>query len=436
MTFKHEKHPVNRAGIFRKTFVFLGALCLPYMTYAQSAADSNNAKLLDDFIRSKGYSSSIEFNAANIKQFWVDQSVLSQNDSIVISTENSKTGSWTSVPLKIQLANVSEAQDCRVSVISTTPDFSFAVTNDKSVKLSDSSAEDDFIHYHVASSDFHLEDAPGFSFHLVFSSKAASPISIQKIVLSFTNNKNSSVLISPGTLRITKNDLVVNSKTGSLSDHSDNGILMTGKQVSVFTSKFIPVDDNEISVLLTIKNIGNKPSRIYAGFALYSKDRKAMDNRNYPYKNINKVLNVVSVDKAAGKLVVDSYPDEWTKNCFLAWGAEKDLSDVPNDKIVNGKITEVRKLENGQAEIVMSSPIKTALEEGAKVRVHGTGSHLYPNIKVVQPGEEATFPATIRKDKDSLEFSTKAFSKGVYYVKPVILSLEDNVVITDYRISF
>lgn len=435
MSFKQDRLFPDHSGFLSKAFVFLSVLCLPCMTYAQKAtADSDNARLLADFIKSKGYSASIEFDAANIKQFWVDKSVLSKDDSIVISTRQNKGGTWESVPLKIQLANASESMDCRIDVIATSRDFSFYVTNSKSVQLSKSTAEDDFIQYHVANSFFHLEDAPGFSFNLVFLSKESSPISIKKIVFSFSNNKKSSVLASPGELRITGNDLAA-SKANSLSERPDKSILITEKQSTVSTSKFIPVTDNTISVSLKLRNTGDKPARIYTGFVTYSKEKKALDSRNYPYKNINRTLNVISVDKNAGKIVVDSYP-EWARNCFLAWDAEDDLSDVPNGKIVNGKIAEVRKLENGQAEIVMNAPIKTALEKGAKVRIHGTGAYLYPNIKVLQPGEEASFPATIKKDDSSRDFSPDAFSNGIFFVKPIILSSEDKILITDYSISF
>ena len=435
MLFIQEKKHVSRAGVLKRSLAVLFVLFFASMAFAQNEmTTTDNAKLLDDYIRSKGYSGVIEFDASNIKQFWVNPSVSGKNGSVNILLEKKNVDKMESIPLKIQLANVTDALDCKVDVISSSSDIAFRVTNAKSKVLSKSSFENDFIHYHISSASFHMEDASGFLFNLVFESGSPDPLSIRKIVLSFSNNKNSSVLVSPGELKITKNDLAV-VKTGSISESPDKSILVSGKQTIVSTAKFIPVADNAISTTLKIKNNGDKPTRIYTGFAIYSIDKAPLDSRNYPYNNINKLLTVISVDKAAGKIVVDSCP-EGAKNCFLAYGAKSDLSDVPNEQLVTGKISEIRKLENGQAEIVMNAPIKTPLEEGAKVRVHGNGANLYTEVKTVQPGQEETFTATVKKDDESLEFSKKTFSKGVFYVKPVILSSEDNISISDYSVSF
>lgn len=434
MSLIQEKKHVSRAGVLRRYLAVLFVLISASIAFAQNeTTNPENEKLLDDYIKSKGYSGIIEFNATNIKQFWADPSVSSKNGSFYILLGKKNTEKMESVPLKIQLANVSEAMNCKVDVISNSSDIGFSITDTKSKVLSKSSSEKDFIHYHISSASFHMEDTSDYSFNLVFESGTPEPLSIKKIVLSFSINKNSSVLVSPGSLIITNNDLAV-LKTGSISEGQDKSIVVSGKHTSICSLKFIPVRDNTISFSLKIKNHGDTPTRIYAGFMTYSKDKVLLDNRHYPYINKNTIMKVLLVDKAAGKIVVDSFP-EWEKKCFLAWGAKQDLSDVPNEQIINGKISEVRQLENGQAEIIMSETIKTALEKGAEVRVHGTGSNLYTNIKTIQPGEEAVFSATIKKDNDSLEFSPKAFSKAVYFVKPTILSSDDFSII-HYTISF
>ena len=103
-----------------------------------------------------------------------------------------------SVPLKIRLANVVETQDCKIDIFTEDPAISFSVLNSRSAVLSNSASQEDFIHYHIISSTFHLEDLQDFSFNLVFSSDKADLIAVKKIVLSFSENKESRFFGSPG----------------------------------------------------------------------------------------------------------------------------------------------------------------------------------------------------------------------------------------------
>ena len=348
--------------------------------------------------------------------------------------EKKKADKTESVPLKIQLANVAESMDCKVDVISNSSDIGFSVTNAKSKVLSKSSFENDFIHYHISSALFHLEDTSDYSFNLVFESGTPEPLSIKKIVLSFSNNKNSSVFATPGSLKITENDLTVTDKTKMVKQ--EDGLAITGKQ-NILTTKFIPVSDNTIAISLKIKNIGEKQTRIYSGFSTYVKEKAPVDNKHYPYKNQNNVLNVVSAEKGSKTIVVDSYT-EWQKNCYLALDAQKDSSDIPNRNLVGGRISEVRELENGQAEIIMDTPLKETIKEGTAVRIQGTGGYLYTSVKTLQPGEEGEFSTTIKKDENSFQYTQEALSHGIYYVKPIILTVDSasEILITDYSISF
>lgn len=435
MSFIQEKKHVSRAGVLKRSLAVLFVLFFASMAFAQNeTTTTDNAKLLDDYIRSKGYSGVIEFDASNIKQFWVDPSVSGKNGSVNILLEKKNADKMESIPLKIQLANVTDALDCKVDVISSSSDIAFSVTNAKSKVLSKSSFENDFIHYHISSASFHLEDASGYSFNLVFESGSPEPLSIRKIVLSFSNNKNSSVFASPGSLKITENELTATDKTKMVKQAG--GLAITGKQ-TILTTKFIPVSDNTISIALKIKNVGEKPARIYSGFATYVKEKAPADNKHYPYKNQNNVLNVVSAEKGSKTIVVDSY-SEWQKNCYLALDAKKDSSDIPNRDLVGGRISEVRKLENRQAEIIMDTPLKETIKKGTAVRIQGTGGYLYTSIKTLQPGEEAEFATTIKKDENFFQYAQEALSHGIYYVKPLILTVDSasEILITDYSISF
>lgn len=183
--------PFNHS--FLSIIVFVSSIIFALSPLKGKDIQPSDSELIEIFINSKGSKNAIVFDASNIKQFWIDKSVASGNDLINISLQEKK-----SIPLKIQLSNVIETMDCKVDVITENPDISFTVENSNSKTLSNSSKEEDFIQYHISSATFHLENTKDFSFHLIFSSKTSDTLTIKKIILSFSENKESLFLGSPG----------------------------------------------------------------------------------------------------------------------------------------------------------------------------------------------------------------------------------------------
>jgi len=407
------------------------------LTVVIADASDPEESLLTQYVQSKG-SGIIVFESSNIKQFWIDSSVVSKDNSINILL-SSKNAKWNeSVPLKIQLANVNEAQDCKIEVISETNDISFIVLNKKKQKVSSSKKENDFLNYSIESALFHMEDTQNTSFYLEFNSRETNNLSIKKIVLSFSNNADSSYIAPPGEIRFMNNIRL--DTTSILSDETDNAFRVTGKRSQIFSTKKILVSDNTLTNTVKIKNTGENSTVVYVGYATYTKDQIRLDGRNYPYKKDSKNLSIVSIE-ADNKIIVNSYSD-WAKNCFLAINTKEDLSDVPNN-VFAGRIAEIKELKNGQAEITLEENVKTKFEKGTNVRVHGaSGAYLYMNIQVLDPGEEVVFSSKIKKDDSFREYSNQALSRGVYCVIPVILSYsidpkKDNTIqISDYVISY
>jgi len=403
-----------------------------------SVDSSAEEEYLEDYIKSKGYSSCIVFDSANIKQFWFDRSVLCQGGNICVFLDNKTNSGFEGVPLRINLLNVNECQDCKVDVITNSQIADFVVMDSKSKVLSKSSAEQPFDQYYVSSSTFHLEDTPDYSFCLKFSSKTNDELSIKKIILSFSDNNDSSFLVSPGILEIDRDNINVLSATLG----EGKAIEFSGKRGRIQLKKCIIVSDKAVETSVRVKNTGDKPTHIYVGFNVYTKNRVELRGNNFPYKSLNNVLTVVSSEAGKNSVIVNSYSD-WTKNCYLALNAEEDLFDVPNMTFADGRIVEVKKLSDGMAEITMDKPFKTALETGTKVRIHGVmGGYIYTNNKILQPGEEEIFSSSIKKDEFFQQYSPKAFSRGVYSVRPLVLSYsvdaneENTVVISDYTVSY
>ena len=438
MLSKKNNRPGKKDWIVSLSVIFL---CLAgYSLAAQSNIQDEN--ILDEFVKSKYSEPVIVFDSSNIKQYWIDNSVFSSDNSIQVQLNNYNSNSrkYESVPLKIQLANVNETQDCKVEIVTKEPNLSFNLRNSDTSILSASTANDDFIDYHIYSSLFHFENARDFSFRIVFSSDMRKTVSIKKIIMSFSHNKNSSFLGGAGKLKITKDNITTQGNV-KIEALPDNAFSISGSDSSIRSKSKILCDNTSFSLSATIKNIGNVPTRVYLGYEAYERRGNYLYRRNYPYKLNNIVLKVISSNKDSASIVVDSYSD-WEKNCTLAINAKEDLSDIPNMKFVDVKIMEFKKGENS-SEILLDKPLKDALPEGTLLRVHGyVGGNVYPNIMILQPGEEKVFSSTIAKDETSFEFSNDCIPHGAYFVKPVLFSVSDKtqeentVLISDFTVSF
>ena len=409
--------------------------------YAQSPNDLDDEKLLDEYIASDGFNQKIVFDSKNIKQYWIDHSVFSKDNLIHILFGQGKAKKYESGLLNIQLSNVTENLDCKIYVVTNNADYSFSVLDKKNKVVSSSKDNDKIMNYSIDSALVHLESVSGFSFSLQFQSNTLDMLNINKIVLAFSKNPNSSFLVSPGDLSISPANCTVTGSSSSESKDSDWDI--SGKQVSITSNNKIYLYDNTLSSSVKIKNTGTVPAQVYLGYVPYSKDQTRLDGRNYPYRINGENLKVVSAKAGDKTIVVESLPAQWTKNALLALNAKEDYSDIPNFTIVPGKIDDIKPLENGHAEILISEPLTTGLETGSQIRIHGKrGTSLYTKTLKLSPGEEQEIITSLKLDNDCLYFSSTAFSRGTYYVVPFIRfstigSDEDSSIkINDFRVSY
>lgn len=182
-------------------------LGISFLTSAvlQAQNNDNDSKLIDEYIASNGNNPKIVFGPENIKQFWTDKSVASKDNIISLYLKSVNNNKWESNTLKIQLANVLETMDCEVDVLTDDSTMTFSVMDGAGKKvLSSSSVKDQFIQYNNIASKFHLEDTNDFSFSLKFSSNKSNILSIQRVILSFSQNNESRYLGSPGFDQLSK----------------------------------------------------------------------------------------------------------------------------------------------------------------------------------------------------------------------------------------
>lgn len=386
------------------------------------AEDSNDDILLNKYVESFK-TSTIVFSPSNIKQFWVDKSVFKKDDVFVISLPDNHE----SVPLKLQLANINESYDCKIDMITDEQDVAFSVLDTKMKIISKSNPSDDFIQHHIVSSVFHLQDTQNLSFFIKFKSGSSS-IAIKRIILSFSKNPDSLYLSSPGKMIIT--DKNSSAQSGSIKAIDNTSFSATANTLKLFSNKRLLVADNTISISVTVKNTGNSLARVHIGYAPYTKNNERIHNRNNPYPNTKSVLTVVSAKKDSNSIIVDSMT-EWQKGCYLVLNAEEDYSDFPNFSFVGPRISEMKKMENGNAEIILDEKLSKEIKKGSKIRIHSSWNTeiLCTNIQTLHPGEEMHFESSIKKDNQLLQYiphGTKAFCRGTYYVVPVIYSLSVN----------
>lgn len=267
---------------------------LIFIGNAQNDSAQKDARLLEDYIKSKGYTHPIEFTPSNIKQFWTDNTVFSKDDSINILLNNKENDQFASNLFKIQLLNVIETQDCIVDVITETKNVSFSVYNSKGKVISTPKVEYDFIQYHVVSSLFHLEDTDDFSFSLSFLSPQEI-IKIKRIVVSFSQNNNSVYSGSPGFDRLS--DKIENE--GKL--HAQSGVrylyLEDLHKMFVKVPSTIPLDSYFILHIVPADSSDFMPERQQYGFNNYdfiiTNKPKSVIPKPYSSKSQDSIYQVI-----------------------------------------------------------------------------------------------------------------------------------------------
>ena len=435
---------LNVGWLIISLFLFSPFIATP-QDKGRSSGNLASEDLLEQYIRSRG-NNCIVFDQNNIKQFWIDKSVLARDDFFSVMSQDN-TLHFESIPLKIQLANVTEQQDCEVEVITDTPDVSFSILNSDNKTIARSSPGNDFVRFHTVSSLFHMEDFEDISFYIVFSSPVPE-IKLRKIILSFKDNTNSSFLSSPGELKITSENISagvarrITSGSATIQPIDDTTFSAESVYISLFLKKQIYVNNNIIKNSVTIKNIGDNDTSVYVGYVPYTKHHERIDNRSIPYKN-NKCVTVVNAEAGSDKITVDS-SFEWTKGCFIALNAKDDLSDFPNCSYLEGRIVDVIDKEPNIIEIHLDKPLKDEIKPGSRIRIQSphAATYLYTNSKTLKPGEEIEFTSEIQKDDDFYGYSSKKLCRGVYYVIPTIISnsmdssKKNTILIKDFKVSY
>lgn len=421
-----------------RTVLFLSVIGVTISVFAQENGKNtlDDEKLIEQLIQAKG-TNTIVFKPSNVKQFWIDKTVVSRKNAFEILLNEEKD--YKSVPMKVQLANVNETQDCIVDVLTDTPNVSFSVLDSKGKVLSNSNESNDFIQYKDLTSRFHLEDVKDYSFNLRFSSTSSPSVSVKAVVFSFSKNKDTHFMTSPGSNKITKDDIV--NQANLFENDKDSFYVKDTKYKVLTTTNSYYATNHPISYSATFKNTGNVRVAVYLRYVFYSKNHVELGRENFPYNSNSKTLTVISAEKGSDRIVVDSF-SEFEKNCCIALNVKDNMSDIPNTTLLDAKVIEVKNTSDGHTEILLDKKLADNLEVGTQIRIHGPYYHggvMSPAI-TIQPDEEKVLSAEINKIDSFYLYSTKGIPEGVYYVKPMIISASDNnnisLLIRDFFVTF
>ena len=224
-------------------------------------------------------------------------------------------------------------------------------------------------------------------------------------------------------------------KNSSVSFNGSNPVI-TGQRSTIFAKDFIPVpQNNRLDLTAEVKNVGNTTTHVYIGYAFYDKDKNLIGAQFYPERHVNIILRVLSARKGDSFMIVNKMP-LWRKKCSIALDAKDDLSDVPNNNILDGLVSDVEQLPDGNAKIYLSKPLAGDISPNTPIRLQNvSGAYVYMFSDPMVPGEEVISSTSIAKYDSFPYYSTMAISRGVYFVKPLILSYSTEQVNNSIEIS-
>ena len=136
------------------------------------------------------------------------------------------------------------------------------------------------------------------------------------------------------------------------------------------------------------KCISGSKTTVYFGFNMYQANGKVISTQNV--HAIGGTLATVAKDAKKGDTEVVLGPDaaKWRNlsYTFIALGAKKDFSDLPNYNVVQCPIKGIEKCEEGY-KILLSGKLARDIAKGTVVRQHISGGYMYSGgYRNVAPG--------------------------------------------------
>ena len=166
--------------------------------------------------------------------------------------------------------------------------------------------------------------------------------------------------------------------TKGLTQKGEN--LVAKNQVILRSKKMFDIQPGKVYKLeFEAKKLSENAPLIFAGFELFRADGKTPVSAEH-VNGSNATLSTVVKDVKKGDTVVylDGAAEKWRKisNSYLATGAKKDYSDLPNYRILNFPVKNIEKCPEGY-KFTLLRPIAGPVVKGTTVRQHISGGYMY-----------------------------------------------------------
>lgn len=158
------------------------------------------------------------------------------------------------------------------------------------------------------------------------------------------------------------------------------GNLVVKNQVMLRSKKMFDIQSGKVYKLeFEAKRLEGKAPLIFAGFELFRENGKTPVSSEHVNGSAATFCTVVKdVKKGDTVVYLDANAGKWRKisNSYLAPGAKKDFSDLPNYRILYFPVKEIEKCPEGY-KFTLLRPIAGPVAKGTAVRQHISGGYMY-----------------------------------------------------------
>ena len=204
----------------------------------------------------------------------------------------------------------------------------------------------------------------------------------------------------------------------------ENGISIDDKgRLTIFSVAVYDVDPfKSYTLSMTVKNSG--ADEAYTLFGFVPMDAEGKNVQCAQVRDGRGTLTELAADAKKGDdfiIIKNAY--KWNfkaGNCYVAFNAKLDYSDMPNKQIVANQ-TKSETLEDGTCKVFLRTKLNQDYPAGTLVRQHYSGGYLYTAGAIrIKPGEERVMKGTIRGLDTPGAFSPAIWPVGTAKMKLVL----------------
>jgi hypothetical protein len=193
----------------------------------------------------------------------------------------------------------------------------------------------------------------------------------------------------------------------------------------VMSSNFIPIEEGKIYKLSgEFRAVGDEPSRLYFGYALYNKNKQFIHSTSMNYVDETDTV-LVKPCKPMDKIIYVKNATNWTSKDInsIAFNTDKTghYADLPNFNLSSMGIQKIN-ISSNYSEIILKNICGKSLPKGTNIREHTAGANYIYNVicNILLTNTWASFSNLITTVNDL--FTVESFYPTTKYIKLLILA--------------